>query len=63
MRRVRISLENGEVFFAAGFASQVHEAVEAAKLAGTMVTLERDVIPTGQSFYLDPTQIASIRDD
>lgn len=61
--RVKITLRNGEVYYAAGYTSKVAPVINEARGSGKLIELERDAIPTGQKFFLDPDQVASVRDD
>lgn len=63
--RVKLSLRNGETYYLAGYASDVQETVNKARVSGTgeLIPLERDAIPTGQHVYIDPNEVAAVRDD
>jgi uncharacterized protein YlzI (FlbEa/FlbD family) len=57
----RISLRNGEVYYTADRVDDVVAKRTEARRTGEMVKLESTAIPTGQMFYLDPYEIATIR--
>lgn len=60
---VKIRLEDGHELIAAGYASRVSEIVNEARGSGKLIELERDAIPTGQMFHVDPDKVVLVRDD
>jgi hypothetical protein len=60
--RVRIVMKSSDVHYTTGYARQVVEEIEKAKLGGKMLALEDTGTPAGQMFYLDPHEIESVKD-
>jgi hypothetical protein len=61
--RVLIRLRDGKELYAAGYASDVSQTINTARGSGQLIQVERDVIPTGQMFHLDPDEVVLVRDD
>jgi hypothetical protein len=58
---VLISMRNGERFVVVGYADDIQRQVNGARGEGRLIPFERDSIPTGQQFYLDPDEIVAVR--
>lgn len=64
MTHVKIQMSNGDIHFARGYASDIQAIIyNAVNSNEPLVELERDIIPTGQKFYINPTLVSSIKDD
>jgi hypothetical protein len=63
MRGVLIRMKDGHTHSASGYASNIVEKINAARGTGQLVAIERNIIPTGQMMYLDPKEVASIKDE
>lgn len=61
--RVIISMNNGDVHVAIGYADNIAAEINAARGGGELIALEADHIPTGQRFYVDPKEVSSVRRD
>lgn len=57
----RITMKSGQRHQCTEWPSRVIEIRDRALAEGSLMELERPVIPTGQKLYLDPTQIEAIK--
>jgi hypothetical protein len=57
----RVALRNGDTHYCVETPEQVVAKRKEARLNGEMVCLESTAIPTGQHFWLDPYEIASVK--
>lgn len=63
MRGVQIRMKDGYTHSASGYAATIVEKINAARVTGQLVAIERNTIPTGQMMYLDPNEVVSIKDE
>lgn len=59
--QVKIGTSDGETHFADGWASEIHKRVNSPEV-GRFIALESTETPS-RTFYLDPNEIISIKDD
>lgn len=59
----RITTHDGDVHSCCEWPREVLKIKAAAEATGSLMELERPIIPAGQKLYLDPSQITSIRGD
>lgn len=61
VRRTEIVLSNSDKWHCTETATQVANQREDCMKSGTLMVLESTRIPSGQLFYLNPTEISVIR--
>jgi hypothetical protein len=59
-----ITMRSGEKHYARGYASDISEIINVdIKNGDKFSRLEKDSIPTGQYFYIDPFEVESVKDE
>lgn len=62
MSAVVVTMRSGEKHRARGYEGQIAEQINGARGDGKLIPLERDTIPTGQMFHIDPDEVESVKD-